>query len=926
MIAIKEIMDRDFRKVSSLDSVESALKAMEKIESGYLLIEEKGRIKGAVTSHELAGYPSSRLILDCPIKPITAISEQISLDRALNALKEKKTDFLLVTNKRGVPVGAVSREIIIFFLYQGLKKSNTEKEEYISELKKAEKSLKEFSGGLEEKVKERTAELSVLYEVSNAISYTLDYQTLLKLIMESLFKITDYDICASLLLDADTANITLRPAYPESAGFAEETKRRLVGSVTALTGEAVQEKHISSVLIPPSPDANPGEKRRFDRIRSFFNVPFMVRGRTAGMINVSSCRENAFSEKDIKVIYTITNQAANAIERLQAVIAAEKSKMASIVENMSEGVIMIDGRDEIAVLNPRAKEMLGFGAGKEATSNIVHENMQKTGLVAAVNECKEKKQVIVKEIITPEKESVILRCEISPVKSGGDIIGIVIILRDVTSEKKVDMMKSEFISTVSHELRTPLTSIRESVSQVFEGMLGTVNEKQKKNLTIGLRNIDRLARLINNLLDISRLDAGKMELALESVNLALIVEGVAATFAPLLEKKGLEFKTVFPDEAPLAYADRDKIVQVLTNLVSNAVKFTEKGTISVSVTETETQVVCAVADSGPGIAKEDMGRLFGKFQQIHRVEGSGEKGTGLGLAISKGIIEAHKGNIRVESRLGSGSVFSFTLPKQAGNEIFRQHLYKAVPMWKMFSVFLLRLDDMKKIEGERGKDFAGELMNNILRAARTAVQHIGLAEMTGRGRLAVLVNATGEKGAEKWRAVTQAVKQTILDTQGDLEAGFSTGSVVFPVDGSTPEALISAGEARLVPEKTGRLNKRLLVVDDDAVVVKTLSKALKQAGYTCIDTAGDGAGALASIKAHKPDLILLDLRLPDMSGYEVIGRLKNDAQTNDIPILFMSGFDIDMARIQNQFRKTSILSISKPLDLKTIKLFVNCLL
>ncbi|MFH1287726.1 MAG: PAS domain-containing protein, partial [bacterium] len=366
------------------------------------------------------------------------------------------------------------------------------------ELVKAKEEIESFSKGLEEKVQKRTTELSILYEVSNAISYTLDYQTLLKLIMESLFKVVDYDICASLLFDTHTANITFKPAYPQSAGFVDEVKDSLIASTSMLTGENLLKKYLSVILIPTTIEAAPKEKRDFQKLRSFFNVPFIVRGKNIGMINVSSCKENAFSEEDIKLIYTITNQASNAIERLQAVITAEKSKMESMVESMAEGVIMIDERGEIVVLNPQARRMLGFELTEEVTSKALDEKMKVIGLYEALQESQDKKRLVTKEIVIPGEESQILRCDIAPVKDAeGEIIGIVTILRDITKEKEIDKMKTDFISTVSHELRTPLAISKEGISLVLDEIPGKINEKQTRVLITAKDNMDRLTRIIN---------------------------------------------------------------------------------------------------------------------------------------------------------------------------------------------------------------------------------------------------------------------------------------------------------------------------------------------------------------------------------------------------------------------------------------------
>lgn len=224
-------------------------------------------------------------------------------------------------------------------------------------------------------------------------------------------------------------------------------------------------------------------------------------------------------------------------------------------------------------------------------------------------------------------------------------------------------MKSDFISTVSHELRTPLTTIREVVSQMLDGIIGATTKEQQEFLTMCLEDIDRLKRIIDNLLDISKIEAGKVEIRKTRWDITALAKTVAAAFIPQSQKKGLEIKTVFAAEGIEVSADKDKITQVLTNLINNALKFTAKGHIEILIVEKDQAVECKVSDTGIGIAAKDLTKLFNKFEQFGRTSGPGEKGTGLGLSIAKGIVELHQGKIWAESELNKGTTFTFVLPK-----------------------------------------------------------------------------------------------------------------------------------------------------------------------------------------------------------------------------------------------------------------------
>ncbi|MEM7816480.1 MAG: ATP-binding protein [Candidatus Aenigmatarchaeota archaeon] len=243
--------------------------------------------------------------------------------------------------------------------------------------------------------------------------------------------------------------------------------------------------------------------------------------------------------------------------------------------------------------------------------------------------------------------------------------------------QKLDELKSEFLNTVSHELRTPLTTIREVISQFLDGILGEINPKQREFLLICLEDVDRLKRIIDNLLDISKLEAKRVKLLRENIDIVNLAKTVIANFSAKAVSKNLKLIGNFPKEA-IAYIDRDKIMQVFTNLVGNAIKFTKEGYIEIKVIDRDNFVECSVIDTGIGIAKDNLSKVFDKFQQFGKVVGGSEKGTGLGLSISKGIIDLHGGKIWVESTLGKGTKFTFTIPKYNEKEIYREHITKAL--------------------------------------------------------------------------------------------------------------------------------------------------------------------------------------------------------------------------------------------------------
>ncbi len=228
---------------------------------------------------------------------------------------------------------------------------------------------------------------------------------------------------------------------------------------------------------------------------------------------------------------------------------------------------------------------------------------------------------------------------------------------------KLLALKDQFVNVVSHELRTPLGILRETVAQVYEGLLGPVSESQKEFLKMALKAVDRLNRTCSELLNLARMEAGKDELNKESFDLTALADESMKQFSALVQKKTLELKCTFAKGLSLTVsADRDKIARVFINFLNNALKFTETGSIEIAVKDCGDEVECSVRDTGVGISAKDLPQVFDKFKQFGK-KSKASQGSGLGLSICKEIIALHQGKIWVESEPGKGSQFVFTLPK-----------------------------------------------------------------------------------------------------------------------------------------------------------------------------------------------------------------------------------------------------------------------
>ena len=235
-------------------------------------------------------------------------------------------------------------------------------------------------------------------------------------------------------------------------------------------------------------------------------------------------------------------------------------------------------------------------------------------------------------------------------------------MTDITERKRIEKLKDEFVSTVSHELRTPLSITKEGISLVLDRIPGDLNEKQEKILDTSKSNIDRLARIINDLLDISKIESGKVELVKTVINFNDLVAEAMKSFALKAKEKGIVLKESINAKPLFVKGDRDKVAQILFNLIDNSIKFTESGSITITAEPLGSKLKCSIEDTGIGISSGVLTNIFDKFKQFGRVDGPGGKGTGLGLSIIKGIVEMHGGMVWAESKLGIGAKFSFILP------------------------------------------------------------------------------------------------------------------------------------------------------------------------------------------------------------------------------------------------------------------------
>ena len=555
-------------------------------------------------------------------------------------------------------------------------------------------------------------------------------------------------------------------------------------------------------------------------ISSCLAMPVLVQGNTPAYVICVYSKPRRWSDREIELLDSVADQLAIAIHQTrlhvqteeqflklsdQAVSLAEATfqqqetlaYLSAIINNLADGLLVTDIKGKISHWNPALSTMFNLEA-----IDLIHRDCEAifsrevAELVAITKEYP-------KQVFTAEVELVgnrfgkavataILKDSTSN-DLGNTCIGSVILIRDITLEKEVDQVKTDFISTVSHELRTPLTSILGFAKIVSKKLEDTIfpkvqSEEAKtqrvikqvaKNIDIMVSEGERLTKLINDVLDIAKMEAGRVDWNMQYFSVHELIERAASATFALFEQKGIELIIDVKEDLPKILGDRDRLLQVVINLISNALKFTDEGSVTCKASSTDNEITISVIDTGVGIPEADQPKIFEKFKQVGNPLTDKPNGTGLGLSICQEIVKHHSGKIWVESELGQGSSFSFTLP-------------------------------------------------------------ISVSPVDG----AITIDID---------TPSKQLQEQVANTESSVAA----------------------------------LSKTILVVDDEAPMRELLRQQLNAEGYK-VREAKDGRDAIAEVKKQLPDLVILDVKMPEMSGFDVAAVLKHNPQSMSMPIIILS--------------------------------------
>jgi signal transduction histidine kinase/DNA-binding response OmpR family regulator len=564
--------------------------------------------------------------------------------------------------------------------------------------------------------------------------------------------------------------------------------------------------------------------------------------------------------------------------------------------------------------------------------------------------------------------------------------------------RALDKLKSTFLANMSHELRTPMNAIIGYTDLLIDGVDGSINEEQEKSLKKVANNARHLLQLINDVLDISKIEAGKMKINPKEFDLKWLVESALHTFEPQMKLKDLTLTIDIPEGLPLIYGDEDRIREIFINLVANAIKFTNQGGITISARLSERGVrpgeppmfmeIC-VEDTGIGIREDDVGKIFDKFVQADLTTIRQYEGTGLGLSIARGLVSLHKGLIWVTSKVGEGSRFCFTLPlkkeilekpaepvietriaesladyyNRPVEDFLKEPEYAGKPIrcWEYIrcgqpscpaygsqegrcwlimgthcagmkiAAYPEKVDFCKACEliqhigtrpeeefiasGIKGPDMvkktvlsiddnpdAIDIIRKYLGEDYNVVGLLSPEDAVKRAReikpmaITLDIMMPRKNGWQVLRELkgdpeTQDIPVIVLSIVDDQRLGFSLGAAEYIIKPVDKDVLLRKLKTL---EKTTKI-KRVLIVDNDPNTVRLIGNVLEEAEYQ-VTTAYNSEDAIKSIRDFRPDLIVLNLTMPE-TGFDVIEYLKTDKKGNDIPLIVLTQKDLTKKEI-----------------------------
>jgi len=775
-----------------------------------------------------------------------------------------------------------------------------------------------------------TLQLQTVAEIARAASSILDLNELLSTAVDLIRERFDLYYAGLFLVDEYSEWAILRSATGESG---REMLRR--GHKLKVGGQSMIGKCVA--LREPRIALDVGKEAvRFDnpllpKTRSEMALPLVARNQVIGAMTIQSSHVAAFNDDDIVTFQILADQLANAIENVRLFQRAEEGleemshvhqrylqqewqKYLADEEAQAQAAYLYDHgtvrragdawRPEIAMAIEREETV-----ALSEMAVALQESMAEVGASLQTQDAQAalaiplilRGQVIgAMDFYETDQSRRWSSDDIALVESVADQVALAVenarayaeLQKTAEKLKELDRLKSQFLANMSHELRTPLNSIIGFSRVILKGVDGPLTDLQRTDLQAVYDSGQHLLSLINNILDISKIQAGRMEISIEDVDLHDIIKSVMSTAIALVKDKPIELQQSIAPDLPILRGDARRISQVLLNLVGNATNFTESGFIRVEAKATPTEVIISVADSGVGIHPDQQQRIFEPFTQIDGSSTRRAGGTGLGLSISKSFVEMHGGHIWVESTLGEGSTFYVTLPVQAPPQALEEASQEQPePEPEPDQRLVLSVDDdegvitlFRRYLSKRGYRVIG------LTNSKTVVEKARQLHPIAITLDVMMPDKDGWQVIQELKAdpTTRHIPVIMCTIVSEKEYGLSLGATDYLVKPILEDDLVAALE-RL--DRTAG-NHLVLVVDDQVESRNLLRRVIEgQPGYEVVEATG-GQEAITLVRQVRPHVIILDLMMPDIDGFAVLESVKADESTRSIPIIVVTAKDL----------------------------------
>ncbi len=794
---------------------------------------------------------------------------------------------------------------------------------------------------------QQAAEMITVNTVSQALVSEVEIDNLIELIGEQIRRLFGADIVYVALYDANSNMIQFQYKYGEelaSIVFGEGLTSRIIQTAEPmLINEDISGRHQELDIEKIGADA-----------KSYLGVPIMDGKNAIGVISVQSKRaEGRFNQSDMRLLATIASNVGAAIQnaRLFSEVQRQRKYSEALVQNSPAAIIA--GRSTghiIETWNPAAEQLFGYSQEEAVGRNIddlVAYSKQIQDEAKDFSDLNAEGEAVRAITQRTRKDGSMVDVELvaQPVIVDGEEVGIIAIYHDITEllttrraaegarfaaerareeAEKANQAKSVFLANMSHELRTPLNAIIGFTRIVKRKAVGTLPGRQIDNLEKVLVSAEHLLTLINTILDIAKIEAGRMDVQPHIFYMKPLLEACVITAQPLLET-GVTLDYIVDEGLPPIHSDQEKVKQILLNLLSNAAKFTHQGRILVSASRwkpdsiqditnfgTAELLAVKVEDSGIGIPGEKLDAIFGEFQQADSSTTRKYGGTGLGLSISQKLATLLGGALFVSSEEEKGSTFTLVLPIRYEEDapVSHQSLHE-FPMKKVVDSqgpVILAIDDdpntiylLQENLGEAGYQVMAAL--NADEGLELARKHLPYAitldiKMPTKDGWQVLHEL-------KVDDLTKDIPVILLTVIDKKALGYRLGADDYLVKPLDEEAVLAALN-RIAQSRKGAAPKRILVVDDDPDVIDLVRQLLAGTGYE-LENAIDGLDALEIVVKNKPDIILLDLLMPGLDGFGFIEQLRQRPDFDQVPIVVITAKTL--SNDEREYLQKSVINV-----------------